>query len=247
MTDAASRERVTPRWESEKKTRRWRARDIVYFSGLFIALNLVTPGLVRQLPFGGESAEAFQALIGTVCVELILVGFVFVLSRFVYGLSFREEMRWSRDYSVSNGTLIVLGMGLAFFVMVVSSVFPPSSPPIQRLLNTPEAIAIFAVFGIAFAPLLEELMFRGFLFRVLEQLLGGSIAVRVTAVVFALLHVPQLWGSWAGMLVIFAVGCILSVLRQRTASLIPSVIVHMAYNGMLFVAFALGTLIQEQL
>ena len=246
MTDTAPTERVTRSWGPHETTHRWRARDIGYFFGMWVALILVVPGLVNGLPFRGESADAFRALAATVSVELLLVGFVFVLVRLVYGLGFWDEMRWSHDYSVNNGTLIVLGMGLSFSVMGVASLFPPTSPPIERLLNTPEAIAIFAVFGIAFAPFLEELMFRGFLFRVLEELASGSIAVRVTAVVFALVHVPQLWGSWAGMLVIFAVGYLLSVLRQRTGSLIPSVIVHTAYNGMLFVAFALSTLVQEQ-
>jgi hypothetical protein len=129
--------------------------------------------------------------------------------------------------------------------MVVSSLFPPSSPPIERLLDTPEAILTFAVFGIVFAPVLEELLFRGFLFRVLDAIAGATTAVRATAILFAMLHVPQLWGSWAGILVIFAVGYTLSSLRSRTGSIIPSIIVHTAYNSMLFLAFALSTLVQE--
>ncbi len=224
---------------------RWQGRDIVYFGCAFVALSMFAPGLVNQLPFEGESANAFRALAGTIAVELTLIGLIYALARFGHGLSFMEEMRWSHDYKVRNGTLLTLGMGLAFSVMVVSSVFPPSSPPIEQLLSTPEAVAVFAIFGITVAPFLEELLFRGFLFRVLEQTAGVSVAIRVTAVLFALLHVPQLWGSWAGMLLIFAVGFILSTLRARTGSLIPTVIVHTAYNGMLFLAFAVGSLAQE--
>ena len=224
---------------------KWRGRDMVYFGCAFIALNIFAPGLVNQLPFRGESADAFRALVGTMVVELTLIGLIYALARYGHGLSFMEEMRWSLDYKVRNGTLLTLGMGLAFSVMIVSTVFPPSSPPIEQLLSTPEAIAVFAIFGIAVAPFLEELLFRGFLFRVLEQTAGVSTAIRVTAVLFALMHVPQLWGSWAGMLLIFAVGFILSTLRARTGSLIPTVIVHTAYNGMLFLAFAVGSLAQE--
>jgi membrane protease YdiL (CAAX protease family) len=222
----------------------WKGRDIVYFGCAFVALNLFVPGLVNQLPFDGDGSTAFRALAGTLIVEVALIALIYALVRWQHGLSFLEEMRWSHDYEVSNGRLLTLGMGLAFSVMIVSSVFPPSNPPIEQLLSTPEAIALFAVFGIAIAPFLEELLFRGFLFRVLEQTAGVSSAVRVTAILFALLHVPQLWGSWAGMLLIFAVGFVLSTLRQRTNSLIPTVIVHTAYNGMLFLAFAVGTLAQ---
>ena len=234
----------TIRFDDEERVGGWRGRDMVYFGCAFVALNMFAPGLVDLIPFEGESAAAFRALVGTIIVELTLIGLIYALTRYAHGLSFLEEMRWSRDYKVHNGTLLTLGMGLAFSVMIVSSVFPPSSPPIEQLLNTPEAIAIFAVFGIAIAPFLEEVLFRGFLFRVLEQTAGVTAAVRVTAVLFALLHVPQLWGSWAGMLLIFAVGFILSTLRARTGSLIPTVIVHTAYNGMLFFAFAVGSLFQ---
>jgi len=64
-----------------------------------------------------------------------------------------------------------------------------------------------------------------------------------TAALFTLLHVPQLWGSWAGILLILLVGYVLSLVRDRTNSLIPSFIIHTAYNAMLFGVFALSTLL----
>jgi membrane protease YdiL (CAAX protease family) len=228
---------------------RWRGRDITFFTLgfflLFVLLNVVVIGLVNFIPFRGESADALRALSGTLFVEVTLIGLIAAVIRFVYRLRFFEEMRWRRDYEMSNVSLLVKGAALAFSVMLVSAMFPPSSPPIERLLSTPQAVIAFAIFGIGFAPFLEEMMFRGFLFRMLEEIAGSSIAVRTTAVLFALLHVPQLWGSRAGMLVIFAVGYVLSDLRERTGSMIPPVIVHTAYNGMLFLAFALSTLAQE--
>jgi membrane protease YdiL (CAAX protease family) len=54
-----------------------------------------------------------------------------------------------------------------------------------------------------------------------------------------------LWGSWAGVALIFVVGYVLSFVRQRSNSLIPSFIVHTSYNGMLFGVFALSTFVQK--
>ena len=104
---------------------------------------------------------------------------------------------------------------------------------------------IFAVFGIGVAPLFEEIIFRGFLFKVLYEMRGPKVAVPVTAVLFALLHVPQLWGSWAGVALIFVVGYILSLVRERSNSLIPSLIMHTSYNAMLFGVFIVSTLVQK--
>jgi membrane protease YdiL (CAAX protease family) len=95
-----------------------------------------------------------------------------------------------------------------------------------------------------FAPFLEEMMFRGFLFRAFESLFGGIVAVRLTALLFAGMHVPQLWGSWAGMLVILGVGYALSEVRKNTGSVIPGIIVHTAYNGTLFLVYILSTLFE---
>jgi membrane protease YdiL (CAAX protease family) len=62
-----------------------------------------------------------------------------------------------------------------------------------------------------------------------------------------LLHIPQLWGSWAGIALIFLVGYILSLVRARSNSVIPGIIIHTAYNGMLFAVFAVSTFVQKGL
>jgi membrane protease YdiL (CAAX protease family) len=59
------------------------------------------------------------------------------------------------------------------------------------------------------------------------------------------MHAPQLWPSLAGILLILAVGYVLSIVRERSNSLIPSFIVHTAYNSMLVGASAIGTLLQK--
>jgi len=43
--------------------------------------------------------------------------------------------------------------------------------------------------------------------------------------------------------VILLVGYVLTIVRQRTHSVIPSVIIHTAYNAMIFGAAALGALL----
>ncbi len=58
---------------------------------------------------------------------------------------------------------------------------------------------------------------------------------------FAALHLSQLRGNWPAVIVIFLVGYVLTLVRYRTDSLIPSVIMHTAYNAMIFGISALGT------
>ena len=86
------------------------------------------------------------------------------------------------------GRLIAAGAFLAITVLLVSSFFPtPSDSPLEKLLTTTPSIVMFVVFGIAAAPILEEIIFRGFLFTALMDLCGWRVAVAITAVLFAAL------------------------------------------------------------
>ena len=221
---------------------RWRAQDVTLVGGAFIALNLVAPSIVGAIDVGGASAAAARALIATLLVQLAVIGVIAVLARGVYRLRFFDEIGWTRGYAARNGSLCLWGMVLALTVMLASALFPPNDTPIEQLLSTPGAVAMFAFYAVLFAPALEETLFRGFLFRVVDQWAGPRAAVRTSAAAFGIVHAPQLWGSLAAILVIFAVGYVLSEVRRRTGSLIPAVIVHTAYNGTILLVFLAGVL-----
>ena len=179
-------------------------------------------------------------------MNLVIVGFIAFLIKVVHRQSFIATIHWFKGHQFGTAFLVSLGATLAITVLLVSSFFPSGEePPIERLLSTTTAMYVFAIFGIAIAPLFEEIIFRGFMFKVLDDIRGPGTAVSVTAILFALLHLPQLWGSWAGVVLIFVVGYVLSFVRQRSNSLIPSFIIHTSYNGMLFGVFALSSLVQK--
>jgi membrane protease YdiL (CAAX protease family) len=208
--------------------------------GLMLILRMFEPGIqLTDIP--AELQVLFQAV-----MDLILVGFIFFLVKVVHRQSFLRCIHWFPNHLFGAGFLITLGATLAVTVLIVSSVFPPSEPPpIERLISSTRVLYIFALFGIGVAPLFEEIIFRGFLFKAFSDVGGTSIAVPATAALFTLLHIPQLWGSWAGIALIFAVGYILSLVRAKSRSLIPGFILHTAYNAMLFGVFAVSTFVQK--
>ena len=232
----------------------WSIADLIafaFFFGLTILLlpaitvriwRLFNPGLRLS-----DLTAVDQVLLQGV-LNALLVGFIAFLVKVVHRRPFLATIHWFKDHTFSTGFLVALGATLALTVLIVSSFFPSKTPPpIERLLSSATAMWVFAVFGIGIAPLFEEIMFRGFLFKVLSDVSGPAAAVPVTAALFALLHIPQLWGSWAGIVLIFFVGYVLSFVRLRSNSLIPSFIIHTSYNAMLFGVFALSTLIQRSL
>ena len=230
----------------------WRIADLIVFAVFFLLTVLFLPITVLRVwhIFNPELRVADLTAVDQVILQglmnSVLVGFIAFLIKVVHRQSFVETIHWFRNHQFSTGFLISLGATLAISVLLVSSFFPAGEPPpIERLLSSATAVYVFAIFGIGAAPLFEEIIFRGFLFKVLFDIGGSGMAVSVTAILFALLHLPQLWGSWGGVILIFIVGYILSFVRLRSNSLIPSFIIHTSYNTMLFGVFALSTFVQK--
>jgi len=70
---------------------------------------------------------------------------------------------------------------------------------------------------------------------------GRVLAVLATSGVFAMVHAEQLGGSWGPLLVILAVGLVLTITRVLTRSVAPGFLIHVAYNFTLFCALYFGT------
>jgi membrane protease YdiL (CAAX protease family) len=135
--------------------------------------------------------------------------------------------------------LPLVGMATAISLLLFRGTRVPTPPnPIAEALisaSGPVEIVLLFVLACAAAPLFEEFLFRGALYGAMRTRWGMWPAIVGSAAVFALVH-PQLP---LGLLPIFALGAILAYLRERTGSLVPSMVVHAANNGVALLAAAL--------
>ena len=83
----------------------------------------------------------------------------------------------------------------------------------------------FAVFAVLVAPLLEEIAFRGLLYPAIRARLGSMGALVLTSTLFGLVHVEV-----NVMIPLGIFGLFLGVLVERTGSILPCVVAHMAFN-----------------
>jgi len=91
--------------------------------------------------------------------------------------------------------------------------------------GTPKRIAIFVILALA-GPMLEEVFFRGALFRPLRKGYESLGVVFATSLFFAASHL-----EWQMMLPIGLVGLSLGVLRSASGSLFPGFVMHGVFNG----------------
>jgi membrane protease YdiL (CAAX protease family) len=134
----------------------------------------------------------------------------------------RPSWPWKRVAVI--GVLIVIGMMIAL----------ASLPFLQQGENEgngapwdPDRAFPFvlnAAVLVIVAPVIEELMFRGLGFRLLERF-GQGTAIVLTGLAFAVSH-----GQFEQLPALAAFGCAMGYLRSRTRSVYPGIAVHALLN-----------------
>jgi membrane protease YdiL (CAAX protease family) len=115
---------------------------------------------------------------------------------------------------------------------------------IQSSLYTRVATAFVALFT---APLVEELIYRGLLYRALEKAAGVGIAIALVSLLFAGVHVFQYRNNIAVISVITVLSITLTIVRAVTGSVLPAFIIHLVFNGIQSVLIVLGGFIDRDI
>ena len=154
---------------------------------------------------------------------------VFVYSYILAGTLFIGLRRWNWDQLGVNrkGLGLVLACGLAILAarfMIVQSIHWNISPPqltVLRLLGS--LVYYFGLVG-----LVEELLFRGLIYRLLEDWRGTRWAIWGSSIGFGLWHVfgqGLLLGA-AGV----AIGLLFALLRWRAGGILGLIILHALWD-----------------
>ncbi len=222
---------------------RWSLKDLGLFIGFgvlafafayllvmagFLAYRMVAPA--RALPQGSKGAT-FLALIFQIVFYLLLFATVYALVALRGRLPFWKALKWKRPTLVRALTFLSCGSILAVAVQFAPAIFPDRNEfPLQQLFNSPATAYAVGAFAVLIAPLMEELVFRGVLFAIFEDVVGLPFAVITTAVLFAGMHIPEYRGAWNHVFLLLIVGLVFSFARGMSGSLAPSVFLHTAYN-----------------
>ena len=186
------------------------------------------PARTSQLPSAGLLTAGLalalglrMALAGDEGTRSAAAGLAFAgaLGALVIASPWRPATPRLRDALVGIGGGSILVLPALYFratTLVPVLGFPPSSFPTWVLVVGAVALS-------------EEMLLRGALFAAIAASSGVTTAVSVTAIVFALLHVP-LYG-WGALPLDLAVGVWLSGLRAVTGSVTAPAVAHLLADG----------------
>jgi membrane protease YdiL (CAAX protease family) len=202
--------------------------------------------------FSAIGTPAMRGLIVLMCVAMIALPWLLLSphGRYQIGLKFPTSGAWfgaALATGVAAGSLcFVIGYllygtsGDNWFVSVARNyqAHPVTGMSLLQLHLT------FTIAACLFSPIGEELFFRGFLQKVLEQRVSQRASTHLQSGLFALVHLCHhgivvtgagyalLPGSgvlW--VLLMFALSWAFSWLRRASDSLLPAVLAHAAFNA----------------
>jgi len=196
------------------------------FIGLLFFLDIPLPTGRAIGP--GSDGEMFQPvqIMGVIAISALLLLLILMILR-----PEKEPMSYMKGKKVLLNSIIgvlilVPILALTSLLSVFMEEMGGGEPP--TLVGGVDGTADIIYMGIAIviiAPFIEELLFRGYLFDQIRKKASPMVAILSTALLFALVHF-----SIATMIPIFIMGVIMGVLRERTGSIIPSLLFHSLNN-----------------
>ena len=137
--------------------------------------------------------------------------------------------------------VLAAGAALSYLLIMIQNAFKPVQPlfepsggpahPIIEQLGGSDWLPkiMVVLLGAVAAPIVEETMFRGVMYRHLRDATGGAgrvmsvvLSTAINSFVFAVIH-PQ---GWVAVPALMSLAIMFSLMREWRGSLIPSMIMH---------------------
>jgi len=124
--------------------------------------------------------------------------------------------------------MVLLGIGV-----LITSFLGGGKTDLDRLIESSfQARLATAFLAVATAPLVEEIIYRGMLYPALQRVIGMGGAIAIVSVMFAGVHVLQYKNNLGVIAVISILSIALTVVRALSDRLLPSVLIHLVFNGL---------------
>jgi uncharacterized protein len=210
---------------------------------LILAAFGVSPAQLQKSP----SEWGLVAVVAQILADLTILGYLALQVRHRFDLPFWKTIGWrplepgKQPLGLVVAALVCGGFFMALIVSMLDAAFPSKqSLPIESLLKDHRTALLFMITAVLVAPVIEETVFRGYIYPVAARTWGVTAGILVTGTLFGLLHSVQLWGGWAQIAFLVLVGIVLTAVRAFTRTVLASYIIHASYNALPVIFYLLA-------
>jgi membrane protease YdiL (CAAX protease family) len=225
----------------------------VAFFGTFVISLLLIKGFAifglsfRQIQTDASNKNLFLIL-NQALLSVVLLAYLAAQMRHSFRAPFWRTIGWrplqtgQTPRAAAYLGLILSGFTLAILVTASSAVFKaPNQTPIEQFFQDRRSALLLMSMAVLLAPVLEETIFRGYIYPVIAGSFGVNTSIVVTGTLFGLLHASQLWGGWVQIALLVLVGIVFTFARARTHTVVASYLLHVSYNSCLFLGFLIAS------
>lgn len=213
-------------------------RDMLYASGpmlTYIGITLFC--ICVGYPFSGRMAYGFQRYLEEFSNPLMAVGVVLTL-RHLYKRSkkrgstfFEDASLYIKDIDFKKALLgLLFGAGAALFLSSVLTLIPKVwifaayNEKVKTIYQRYD-IMLTIIESAVLTPLVEEIIFRGYMLNRLLKRWSDLAAMIVTTVIFSVMHGSSIWILYA-----FVMGWLIAVVSMREKNIIYGIFMHVGFN-----------------
>lgn len=210
----------------------------------FLARGFAAFGVTKAQILKSGSLKSLFLILSQVLLDVGLLGYLAAQVRFRFRAPFWRTLGWrsletARSRSgVAYLNFLLGGFLFSLLISASSAVFRPKAMvPIEAFFQDRRSALLLMLTSVLIAPVVEETIFRGYLYPVAVRSFGLRGGIGVTGVLFGLLHALQLWGDWWQILLMIVVGIVFTWVRAAKRTVLASYLLHVGYNSFLFLAF----------
>ena len=173
--------------------------------------------------------------------------FLYVTLAVLRDMPFWESLGWRKllpkpNVSANPWMYLFSGCALAIVIALVSSrLHTPDNLPIQEMFKSRTGALLMMGMAVLLAPLIEETVFRGYLYPLFAKSFGVGASIMITGILFGMMHGAQLGWTWSMVSLLSLVGIILTYVRARTGTVLASFLLHLGYNSMIAISSIIAT------
>jgi membrane protease YdiL (CAAX protease family) len=212
--------------------------SVVLVIPLFLVMGFAMFGIGRAQLSSSVADRNLLAILDQVVLSFGLLAYLAAQIRMRVKTGFWRTIGWlpletgRMPRGVVYLGLVLGGMFVGVVTSVASSAFPPKRQlPIQVIYQDRHTAILFMLMAVLLAPVVEETLFRGYIYPVIARAFGIPASVIVTGTLFGLLHSFQLWGGWWLIGLIVLVGIVFTFVRAVTHTVLASFLLHVSYNS----------------
>lgn len=209
----------------------------------FIAAQLIVgfgwSGLSTAIPHLGSMGDSVVQFVLTALIYVltlaIVVGGAFLFKQRVSAaeLGVDKHLRWL-DLGLAPAAFIGYLIVSTIVMMVITQTIPgfdvqqAQEIGFDNIVSRVDLLMAFLAL-VVFAPVAEEILFRGYLYGKLRGITGAVVASVLVSALFGLVHM-----QWNVAVDTFILSMVMCGLRELTGSIWAGTLVHMIKNGLAF-------------